>query len=65
MKDEDALKVILASLLIFEETQQLFSDEFWDEMDKFQVEGTLCTWLDISKFHERLKAFARQKGVQL
>lgn len=61
MNDKDALRCLLAAFFIFHQTQQLFSDEFWDEMDKFQVEGTMCTWVDIEKFYERLKEFAKEK----
>lgn len=66
MSDQDALKVLLAGLSIFTETQQLFSDEFWKKMNDFLASGeALCTWNDIQDFSNRLKEFARKEGVQL
>jgi hypothetical protein len=69
MNDQDALKILLASLLIFTETQQLFSDEFWKEMTDFLHDGKDVSpgsaWDDVAFFYDRLKEFAKQKGVQL
>ncbi|MCL4295236.1 MAG: hypothetical protein KJ077_05890 [Anaerolineae bacterium] len=69
MNDQDALRCLLASLLIFTETQQLFSDEFWNEMTSFLHDGRDVSpgsaWDDVTLFYERLKEFAQQKGVQL